>query len=525
MQISTWNHGCALSKSEAGMVLQNAPVNTWLLRSSPKRQTFVITYKLHNRVAHNHFEPKGISKLNQVLSSSYPFEHLLLTTEIFKDCIYNYGSLTNRESKRLLENKPSGTWLLRFSEYHKKFVITQLVNRKLIQHIVNFNSFSLAQFLETRNPPVMLHQELGQLIPLTRTIPQINAVVLNTFFRNRMQEDESWKNYGVAKVSRKQFPNILNSHILIKEENLPLMPGQMPYSSTGEIKVIKLMHSNLSSIGKGGMKDYKFARLSEPRNIIAIGKYRDNIKDSINLYDLIEILRLVNGKPYISARIYCSLISYKSKEFSSYILANYAKCTLEERMLKDFKIGEKWKFTHHILKALDYLHANGIAHCDVKPDNVHLLDSEDGTGEIACLADFDFATTRSVVDPSTTPCYAAPEVLKEGKFNISLLKTADIYSTGSVLYEMHEGKHLWYEYNKPYEMERYFYQLKTMRLNQWEQLFTEPAAGTVKHLYWKMLSPNLSNRPSAQESLRIFEGLPKPIESNAASSQDLSKTN
>ena len=111
-----------------------------------------------------------------------------------------------------------------------------------------------------------------------------------------------------------------------------------------------------------------------------------------------------------------------------------------------------------LLRALEYLHMNGVVHLDVKPDNI--LIAADGT---AMLSDFDVskdtaarmvavgtvaATTMAVT--GLTPGYAAPEVLETASRQSSsggggggapsapsrVGPAADIWSAGCVLFFM-----------------------------------------------------------------------------------------
>ena len=90
-----------------------------------------------------------------------------------------------------------------------------------------------------------------------------------------------------------------------------------------------------------------------------------------------------------------------------------------------------------ILAALDSIHAQGLIHCDLKPQNI-LVNRNRGRPE-ARILDFGFAervTFADAVVPRGTVGYVAPEVFK----GIDADARADLYSLGLVLYEVMTGR-------------------------------------------------------------------------------------
>jgi serine/threonine-protein kinase len=111
------------------------------------------------------------------------------------------------------------------------------------------------------------------------------------------------------------------------------------------------------------------------------------------------------------------------------------------------QIMDEDKLTHEralhiakeVLRALDYIHANGVVHRDLKPENIMVDENEN-----IKLIDFGIASDSSArrltyanfTATLGTPNYISPEQVK-GKRGDG---RSDIYSIGVILYEMLSGK-------------------------------------------------------------------------------------
>ena len=116
-----------------------------------------------------------------------------------------------------------------------------------------------------------------------------------------------------------------------------------------------------------------------------------------------------------------------------------------------FRPDEILGLLSQVADALDYAHAQGVIHRDVKPGNV-LLTARSGAGSLgqAILTDFGLATlrrTRATLITTIgqnvlgTPEYTAPEQALDAQ---AANPQSDIYSLGGILYELVTG-HLPFE--------------------------------------------------------------------------------
>jgi hypothetical protein len=115
--------------------------------------------------------------------------------------------------------------------------------------------------------------------------------------------------------------------------------------------------------------------------------------------------------------------------------------TLRSKLDRETQLGidEAVKITTEVADALDYAHRHGVIHRDIKPENILLHDGR------PMVADFGIALAVSAAAGGRmtetglslgTPHYMSPEQATAEK---ELTPRSDVYSLGSVLYEMLTG--------------------------------------------------------------------------------------
>ncbi|KAH8060585.1 MAP kinase kinase kinase [Aureococcus anophagefferens] len=144
------------------------------------------------------------------------------------------------------------------------------------------------------------------------------------------------------------------------------------------------------------------------------------------------------SKPESELRALCSEIeimrSFEHPNIVRYLGAAVDEPNLQLYIFQDEPVVRR--YTIHMLRGLEYLHAANIIHRDIKCGNV-LVDE----GGVAKLADFG-ASHRLGADGTLTadmkltmrgtPYFMAPEVLQQDKFG----RRSDVWSVGGVILQM-----------------------------------------------------------------------------------------
>lgn len=136
----------------------------------------------------------------------------------------------------------------------------------------------------------------------------------------------------------------------------------------------------------------------------------------------------------------CPIIDFFAEEECYFIVMEFMEGgDVFDRIgkLKSYNEEVARDLVFEMLTAIEYLHKNNIAHCDLKPKNLLLrsLDSD----SCVVLADFGFASQvyspNSLTKSCGTPYFVAPEILFGNGYDCK----ADMWSVGVILYALLSG--------------------------------------------------------------------------------------
>ncbi|XP_048234326.1 mitogen-activated protein kinase kinase kinase 20-like [Ricinus communis] len=209
-------------------------------------------------------------------------------------------------------------------------------------------------------------------------------------------------------------------------------------------------------LGKGGFGSVYLAKLKRPESksqiypsVMAVKSAE--LSESSSLQQEKEVFNNIYGCPFIlqcygeettfnrhCQRFYNILLEYASGG----TLANL----IERSDARGLPESDVRRYTRCILEGIRYIHSRGYVHCDLKPENVLLVSTENGDF-VPKIADFGLAKKvvkkRKVADSTAggTTMYMAPETVVDNVQDFP----CDIWALGCIVFEMFTGSPLWYD--------------------------------------------------------------------------------
>lgn len=201
----------------------------------------------------------------------------------------------------------------------------------------------------------------------------------------------------------------------------------------------------LSLIGKGAFSDIKKAKNNITGAIVAIKFiYKKKYKRNTFLYlNEIEILKHL-AKDGCKRTILCFIEAFEDNDIY-YLVTEYVEGQSLTTYIKTGSLTEKEEISLivQIAEAILYLHQAGIAHRDLKTDNILVYSTNSHV--LIKIIDFGFAcnvfslSARCTSVILGTPRYLAPEVLQKRVIDA---RTPDVFALACIFYFISTGTFL-----------------------------------------------------------------------------------
>ncbi len=192
-------------------------------------------------------------------------------------------------------------------------------------------------------------------------------------------------------------------------------------------------------LGAGGMATVYLAEDLKHRRKVAVKVLRPELAAVLGAERFVQEIETTASLQH--PHILPLFDSGEANGFLYYVMPFIDGETVRDKLNREtqFGIEEAVKITIEVADALDYAHRNNVIHRDIKPENILLHDGR------PMVADFGIALAVSAAAGGRmtetglslgTPHYMSPEQATAEK---DLTNRSDIYSLGSVLYEMLTG--------------------------------------------------------------------------------------
>eukprot|EP01083_Nonionella_stella_P091659 256324_1 len=211
---------------------------------------------------------------------------------------------------------------------------------------------------------------------------------------------EAWEGNGLKKLRREE----VNKHYEIREK-----------LGTGSFAIVK------KCVRKSDGKEYA-VKIVKKKNL--------NAEELATINEEVEIMNRISHENIVNL-----IDIYDTPKHLYMVLELLSGGELFERIVDRGQYSEKQAadLVRLVVKAIQYIHSEGVVHRDLKPENLIYLNSSDESP--VKITDFGLAKylpdERSVMNTACgTPGYVAPEILKNEPYD----KQVDMWSIGVILY-------------------------------------------------------------------------------------------
>lgn len=284
---------------------------------------------------------------------------------------------------------------------------------------------------------------------------------------------------------------------------------------------------NTDLLGKGGFSRVYKALDTHTGRTVALKMYYGDLEEKYGV--LAELKKAIRLSHPNLIKYYDAMLLNVRSEFGG--TANVQVGIMEYANfgdLNDFmKTFPNPKSLHLLIKGLleglAHLHQNGVAHRDIKPQNI--LIHRDSAGQYhAKIADFGLAKTLEQQGDNSSKLlgtveYMSPEQFDPRKYGIQgkLSANTDLWAVGIILFEMFTGELPFGNRNEGFTYEQILYNTLQLPLPDTLQEVEQPYRTMIEHCLIKNANDRVA---SADDLLCLLEGKPippKPTNSRIAS--------
>jgi len=203
-----------------------------------------------------------------------------------------------------------------------------------------------------------------------------------------------------------------------------------------------------AKIGEGGLSEVLLASNIQTQEVVAIKLMSLHTKNRLEIFQKeCQISKIVNHPNIVQCMDYYT-INANDNDYGVLVLEKMDVDLMDYLLTKDRLPEEDCRtIFREVCKAVQYCHSKGIAHLDMKSDNILLKVNQFGEIESIKICDFGFAYCWDVNSPNSslfqfsskigTKEYQAPECSKLSK--PCPVDKADVWSLGVILFSTITG--------------------------------------------------------------------------------------
>ncbi|WCJ32958.1 mitogen-activated protein kinase kinase kinase 16 [Euphorbia peplus] len=190
-------------------------------------------------------------------------------------------------------------------------------------------------------------------------------------------------------------------------------------------------------IGRGSTATVSLATSTSSGELFAVKSSELSTSTSLQKEEFF-LSKLIS--PYVIKYIGHQITQENSHQIYNILLEYAPGGTLHNKIVSGGRLEETTirQYTRNIIQGLNYLHTNGLAHCDIKSQNILMTKQGPKIADFGCATFVDHGPTNI----SGTPAFMSPEVARGEDQGFP----ADIWAMGCTIIEMATGKIPWTEY-------------------------------------------------------------------------------